>query len=262
MTFLVADGTGHLSPVDLLARSTALSRHMAFLTTVAAGHLARVRAVGGEMIFFTAVAAGALLLVGAILRAQSCQHELGLKRRRVGRVVTYLGKMFLRLADLAGTVGLLALLSTVANAVTDFSTQEAGDGRLDGGDSLLRAATSSMTKLVAVVALGNTAIHRDTGIGKAGEIVLGRRRPLADEVGTSDIGGGEVRDSILLVDIALQVDIGQGVTVIFLHGDHVDAETTAAEFFFELGVGVVRAGLGKDLDRIFEVANVTLFAGL
>ncbi len=174
--------------------------------------------------------------------------------------------MILRFASLAGTTGLAALLTAVANTMTFFATQEASDDRLNTGHSLVRAATRDMTQLVTIAALLHTTIKRSASISKTGEILFSGGGPLVKQSGALSLVGGEIADCELLSDIALKVDVCPCFHacsfVIFLHGNHVDGVLASAELFLKLRVGVVWAGFGEDENGFLEVTDVALVAGL
>ena len=170
--------------------------------------------------------------------------------------------MVLSFADLAGTTSRLALLTAVTNTMTFLTAQETSDGGLNTGHLLVRATTSRVTELIAVVALLDATVKRGTSVGKTSQVLFRRSGPLVEERRTLSLVGSEVADCVFLADFALKVHVCPGITMIFLHGNEVDAKSTAAALFLELLVGVIWARLGKDLDSFFEVTNVPLIAGL
>lgn len=58
----------------------------------------------------------------------------------------------------------------------------------------------------------------------------------------------------------MKVDVGPGLTSVFLHGDDVDLKTALAELLLQLLIGVLGDGLVENLDRIFEVVQVLVCA--
>ena len=81
---------------------------------------------------------------------------------------------------------------------------------------LFLALTRGVAELVAIVALRNAAVHWDTCIGEALEVLLGRSWPALLHVWSLRLVGGEVADSVLLTDFTLQVDDSEGITMILL----------------------------------------------
>ncbi len=130
--------------------------------------------------------------------------------------MTDLGKVVFRFANLAGTSTTLALLGTVADAMASLATKVAGDVDSLTAHLLLGTSFAQMSDFAAVVALVHTTIKRGARIGKTGEILLGRSRPLVNQNRTVGFVGEEVANGILLAGFALKVDIGPGVAMIFL----------------------------------------------
>lgn len=187
MIFGVTDAAG------LLARHGAIFGHMVLLTTVAAGSLLTSWAILGHVILLTTVAASSLFAIRAIFR-----------------------KVILRFTDLASTSSLSALLCAVTNTMTILSAKVALDFGLLFLHLFLRACLRLVTNFAAIVAFVNSAIERNTGIGEASQVVLSRGRPLLDKSGTLGFVREEVADRILLADFALEVDVGPGITMVFL----------------------------------------------
>lgn len=46
------------------------------------------------------------------------------------------------------------------------------------------------------------------------------------------------------------------------HGNEIDGQSPLAKFLLKTRIGVVRRSLGENLDSFFEIANVSLIAGL
>jgi hypothetical protein len=142
-----------------------------------------------------------------------------------------------------------------------FTAEEASDDRLNRSHLLTKTSASGVTKLAAIVAFWNTTVERNAGVSKTSEILFGRLRPLVDKSRASGIRGGEVALSVLLANIALDVDNGPSLADVLLHGNEIDAEATLAELLLQLGVSVIWAGLAENGYGFLEVCDVTILAG-
>jgi len=123
--------------------------------------------------------------------------------------------MLLRLADFARTTTLLAFLFAVTNTMTLFIAQMADDLELLSRSFLFRASSGLVTNFATVIALVNTTIKWNTGIGKTSEIFRSILGPLGDKSGALRLVRKEIADGIFLVDFTLKVDVGPGVTMVF-----------------------------------------------
>ena len=85
-------------------------------------------------------------------------------------------------------------MTAITDAMTFLATQEAGDNRLNTGHLLIWAATSSVTELVAIAALVNTAIKRNTSIFETSKVLPWRGGPLVEQRRALSLVRGEVAD--------------------------------------------------------------------
>jgi hypothetical protein len=175
--------------------------------------------------------------------------------------LAYLRDVISLLTNLTGTTWLPALVLAVTDTMAFFTAEEASDDRLNRSHLLIRTSASGVTKFAAVVAFWHTAVKRNAGVSKTSEILCGGFRPLVDKTRAGGVRGGEVAHSVLLVNIALDVDNGPSLTDVLLHGNQIDAEAPLAELLLQLGVSVIWAGLAENGYSFLEVCDVTILAG-
>lgn len=113
-----------------------------------------------------------------------------------------------------------------------------------------------------VVAVLYTTVHRNAGISKAVDVVIGILRPLGDHVGALRLVVEVIADGILLVDVALEVDIGPGRHEIIGKANEIDTEAAGTELLLEIDIGELRVGLVEDFDGGLEVIKVALVGSL
>lgn len=135
---------------------------------------------------------------------------------------------------------------------------------LDGADSLglvlrLGAVLGRVTQLIAVVALGHSAVNNLTSILEALHVLLGGLGPKVALAGASGLRAGAIGDRVLLVHVALEVHVGHGGgNIRLLNGNEPDVELLLAESLLKLAVSSTRGGLDVDLDSLLDVIELAL----
>jgi hypothetical protein len=269
VTLLLAVGALHARPVSGLG---ALATGVAELVAVAAldlGHVARLRALLGDVAFLVAVAADhhtlLLALLGAVTFLTAVAADVGLAVRAVVAEVTHLVAVLAfdvvhvtRLGAFLGHVTLVAAVATaatttllggllaVAGTVTGLVAVDAHLDRLLDLALLLLAVGSHVTRLLAVATDGDEAVHREAGLAKTVDVVLGGGGPSFGEDGALRLSRPLDGDSVLLVRLALEVDKSPVDGDVLLSGDQVSVEVIAAERLLDVLKGSGANGLGVD----------------
>lgn len=82
--------------------------------------------------------------------------------------------------------------------------------------AFFRTSTRLVTNLTAILALVNTSIKWDTSIFKASKVIFGILGPFGEKGWALRFVRSEIADCILLADFTLQIDVGPGITMVFL----------------------------------------------
>jgi hypothetical protein len=257
---------------------------MAELVTVTAldlGHVARLRTFLGDVTFLVAVAAGddtlVLALSGAVTFLAAVAANVRLAIRTVVAEVTHLVAVLAldvvhvaRLGAFLGYVTLLAAVATsatatllrrllaVAGTVSDLITVDAHLDSLLHLALLLLTSGCGVTRLLAVAADGDEAVHRETSLTETVDVLLGGGRPSLGEDGALRLSGPLDGDGVLLVRLALEVDECPVHGDVLLPGDQVGVELVAAESLLEvLEIGGANS-LGVDEERLSKSVSMSL----
>ena len=273
MTLLVAVGALNTRPVSRLG---ALATGVAELVAIAAldlGHVARLRALLGDVALLVAVTADhdtlLLALLGAVTFLATVAADVRLAIRAVVAEVTHLVTVLAldvvhvaRLGALLGHVALVTAVATsaattllhrllaVASTVTGLIAVDAHLDSLLDLALLLLAVGGHVARLFAVAADGDEAVHREAGLAKTVDVVLGGGRPSLGEDGALRLVGPLDGDSVLLVRLALEVDKGPVDSDVLLPGDQVSVELVAAESLLDVLEGGSTNGLGVDEESL------------
>ena len=152
--------------------------------------------------------------------------------------------------------------------VTDAMSFAIAVVALDGTDDLglfrvHRAELLFMTELVAVTALGQAAVDNLTGVLEAFHVLFGGFGPELALPGASRLGVEAVGDSIFLVQIALEVHVGQGLGKVgVFDGDEPEVQVLGAKGLLKFGVRSLRDAFGVSLDTDLDVVDILFFDGL
>ncbi|KAI0152932.1 hypothetical protein GGR57DRAFT_162961 [Xylariaceae sp. FL1272] len=132
---------------------------------------------------------------------------------------------------------------TFANAMTFFATIVAGnDDTLDLG-LFLRTVPGNVAQLAAIAALGETSLDDFASIFQSLEILFGGRGPELSLARASRLVTETVSDRELLLQIALEVHVGEAREHgRLLNGNHVDAHILNAEGLFKIDLKHTSAG--------------------
>lgn len=163
--------------------------HVSLLTTVSAGTAAALRAVLGEVSDFAALAA----------------FDIG----GVGRLLA-VSDLVAGFAAVLASILVDARLGTVSDTMAICTTVVARDLRAVGAFHLLLGAKlGNVAKLLTVVAKRETSVNDLASIVQALEELLAGLGPPLNLPGTVGLFNKAVRHSVLLVDVALKVHVGE-----------------------------------------------------
>jgi hypothetical protein len=141
-------------------------------------------------------------------------------------------------------------------AVEAFDLSTIGDFHL-----LLGAVLLSVTEVVTVAALRNTAVDGLTSIGETNKVLLGSGWPSILLLGTLVVGGQAPGDRKLLVQVALKIHIGIGHGKLLLHSNEVHFNLVRAKSLLQLRVSDVRESLEVLQSSLLDVIEVALLGG-
>jgi hypothetical protein len=251
VALLVTVGALDARPVSRLGTVTASVAELVAVAALDLGHVARLRTLLGNVTLLVAVAASddtlllALLSTVAFLAAVAADVRLtvGTVTGEVAHLVAVLALDVVhvnRLRALLGHVTVLATVAAAAAALLDWLLAVAGtvtdlitvDTLLDLDlrlPLLLLTLGCSVADFVAVPADSDKAIHGETSLTEAVDVLLRAAWPPNGEGGTSRLGRPLERNGVLLVRLALEVDEGPVNSNLLLLGDKVSVEFLTAE---------------------------------
>ncbi|KAI0479658.1 hypothetical protein F4859DRAFT_443667 [Xylaria cf. heliscus] len=128
---------------------------------------------------------------------------------------------------------------------------------------LLGTILGNVTKFTAITAFGKASANGITSIGQALQILLGTAGPELPLAGTSCFRTESVIDFVLLVQVALEIHVGQsGDHGLTLHSNQIHSDLLRAEGALQLSICSLRACLDVLLDSFFDIVDITLLNGL
>ncbi|KAI6752750.1 hypothetical protein HG530_013502 [Fusarium avenaceum] len=120
-----------------------------------------------------------------------------------------------------------------------------------------------MSKLLAVHAKGNTSIDNLAGIVQAREMFLTVLGPSLDLTGTVGLLDKSIRNSVLLVNVTLDVHVGENLDKGALSGDEPETKVLVNESLLELAVcHLAIDSLDVLLYGFFDIVEILLDSGL
>ena len=123
---------------------------------------------------------------------------------------------------------------------------------------LLGTVLLSVTKVVTVAALRNTAVDGLTSIGETNKILLGSGWPSILLLGTLVVRGQAPGDRKLLVQVALEIHIGIGHGKLLLHSNEEHFNVMRAKSLLQFRVGDIGESLEVLQGSLLDVIEVTL----
>jgi hypothetical protein len=269
VALLVAVRALDARPVGGLRALAAGVAELVAVTALDLGHVARLGALLGDVALLVAVTANHDTLLLALLRAvtllATVAADVRLTVRAVVAEVAHLGAVLAldivhvtRLGALLGHVTLVAAVAAatattllggllaVASTVTRLVAVDAHLDLLLDLALLLLASGSGVTRLLAVAADGDEAVHGETSLTKTVDVVFGGGRPSLGEDGALGLGGPLDGHRVLLVGLSLKVDESPVDGDVLLPGDEVGVEVVSTESLLEVLQGSGADGLGVD----------------
>jgi hypothetical protein len=136
-------------------------------------------------------------------------------------------------------------------------------GRIITLHFLLSTKLGNMPKLLAVHAKGNASIDNLASIVQAREMLLAVLRPPLDFTRTVGLLGKSIRNSVLLVNVALDVHIGEDLDEGSLSGDEPETKVLVDESLLELTVCYLTIdSLDVLLHSFLDIVEILLSSGL
>lgn len=113
------------------------------------------------------------------------------------------------------------------------------------------------------MALGDATINHLTSVLEAFDVFFGRLRPKRALARAGRLGIEAVSDSVLLVQIALEIHVRQGRGEMrLLEGNQPKVHALGAELLLKLEIGGLRVSLDVSLDSFLNAVNFLLGDGL
>ncbi|KAI0206141.1 hypothetical protein F4808DRAFT_192858 [Astrocystis sublimbata] len=120
-----------------------------------------------------------------------------------------------------------------------------------------------MAKLTTVEALRDASGNRVASVAQAFEILLCRFGPGLSLTGTGCLSSKTIVDFVLLVEVALEVHVGQGRHHgLALQSNQPNSNLLVSKGSLQFDIGGVGACLDVLLDSLLDIINVALFRGL
>jgi len=123
-------------------------------------------------------------------------------------------------------------------------------------DLLLWAMLGNVADFVTVAALGLAAIGRLSSISKTFKVLVNILGPQITIARARRVPLKAVRDRVLLVDVSLQVHVGQGGGKGTLNSNEPKADVLSAETFLKLDISRVGGSLDIGLNGFLDVVEV------
>lgn len=125
-------------------------------------------------------------------------------------------------------------------------------------DLLLGAALGDVTNLVAVAALGKTAIDDFTGVAEALNVLVDILRPHLPIPRARGVPLEAVGDRVRLAEATLKIHVGESGSQGLLNGDEPQRDILGTESALQIRVRSIRRRLDVDLDGLLNIVNVAL----